>query len=310
MQLNDPPSASFERTDLFFSSSGTRCAAWHYQPAHAAGRVPCVVLAHGFAGVREDRLEAFAERFAQAGFAALVFDYRHFGASDGQPRQLLDIDQELDDWRAAIAFARSLDGVDAQRIAIWGTSFSGGHVMTLAAEDASLAAVICQAPFTDGLKTSGSVSLRQFLRLAGAGLRDQLGALVGRPPYTVNVVGAPGSLAMMTTPDALPGYGSLAPSGTDGHRQVAARIALRLPFYRPALQAERIRSPILFCICDQDVVVAPGPALEAAARAPRSEVKRYPRGHFDIYQGAGFEQAVSDQVEFLSRHLLGEKNLP
>ncbi|HEX4147581.1 MAG TPA: alpha/beta fold hydrolase [Pirellulales bacterium] len=287
-----------------FDSAGTRCAAWLFLPENAAGRAPCVVMAHGFAGVREDRLDAFAERFAQAGLAVLVFDYRHFGASDGQPRQLLDIGQELDDWRAAIGFARSLDQVDPERVAIWGTSFSGGHVLTLSAEDANLAAVICQAPFTDGLHTTGSVSLRHSLRLTVAGLRDQLGALIGRPPYLVDVAGAPGSLAMMTTPDALPGYRSLATTGTNGCRRVAARIALRLPFYRPALLADRIRPPILFCICDQDVVVAPEPALAAAARAPRAEVKRYPLGHFDVYTGAGFEQAVSDQIEFLSRHLM------
>ena len=79
-----------------------------------------------------------------------------------------------------------------------------------------------------------------------------------------------------------------------------------MPFYRPALRAKRIRCPILYCICERDVVVAPGPAIEAAARSPCSEVKRYPLGHFDIYVGPGFEQAVADQVEFLSRHLLAE----
>ncbi len=306
--MHESNSTTFERTDAFFNSAGMRCAAWLYRPKDSGVRVPCVVMAHGFAGVREDRLDAFAERFAQAGFAVLVFDYRHFGASDGQPRQLLDIDQELDDWRAAIAFARSLEGVDPKRIAVWGTSFSGGHVMTLAAEDPSLAAAISQAPFTDGLRTSASVSLKQFLRLAGAGFRDQFGAIIGRPPFTIAVAGPPGSLAMMTSPDALPGYCSIAPSEVDGCRRVAARIALRMPFYRPALHAKRICCPILFCICDRDVVVAPAPALEAAARAPRSEVKRYPLGHFDVYSGAGFEQAVADQVEFLLRHLLIEKS--
>jgi fermentation-respiration switch protein FrsA (DUF1100 family) len=111
---------------------------------------------------------------------------------------------------------------------------------------------------------------------------------------------------MMTTPDALSGYGSISPIPDEGPRQVAARIALRLPFYRPVWRAKRIRCPILFCICDRDLVVAPAPALKAASRAPRSEVKCYPWGHFDVYLGAGFEQAVADQVEFLARHLLVE----
>ena len=82
-------------------------------------------MAHGFSGVRDQRLDAYAERFAAAGLACLVFDYRHFGDSGGQPRQLLDIGRQLDDWRAAIAFARSLEEVDGDRIGLWGTSFSG-----------------------------------------------------------------------------------------------------------------------------------------------------------------------------------------
>ena len=107
-------------------------------------------MAHGFSGVREQRLDAYAERFADAGLAVLLFDYRHFGASDGEPRQYLSIRCQLDDWRAAVAHARGLDGVDPDRVALWGTSFSGGHVIAIASEDARIAAVVSQAPFTFG----------------------------------------------------------------------------------------------------------------------------------------------------------------
>lgn len=113
------------RGDVHFESSGIRCAAWHYQPEDGDEAAPCVVMAHGFSATRELRLDAYAERFAAAGFACLVFDYRHFGASEGAPRQLLDIERQLADWRAAIAYARSLRGVDPERIALWGSSFAG-----------------------------------------------------------------------------------------------------------------------------------------------------------------------------------------
>src|SRR4051794_6124540 len=140
------------RRDLTFPSGGDQCAAWFYEPeGGAAAPAACVVLAHGFGGVRGARLDAFAERFAEAGLAALVFDYRHFGDSTGEPRQLLDIGRQLDDWRAAIAFARSLPEVDPDRVAAWGTSFSGGHVAVIAAEDPRLAAAISQGPYMDGL---------------------------------------------------------------------------------------------------------------------------------------------------------------
>src|SRR3954466_12943388 len=138
------------REDIEFHSGANTCAAWLYRP-EADEPHPIVILAHGFGGVREARLWAYAERFAAAGLAALVFDYRHFGANGGQPRQLLDIGLQLGVWRAAIALARGLDGIDPDRVALWGSSFSGGHVAVLAAEDTRVAAAISQAPFLDGL---------------------------------------------------------------------------------------------------------------------------------------------------------------
>ena len=139
-----------DRRDVNFDSSGTACAAWLYE-AEPGSRRPCVVLAHGFGATRIARLDAYAERFAQAGLHALAFDYRGFGDSQGEPRQLLDIHGQLDDWRSAVEFARTIDGVDPERIVLWGSSFSGGHVAVLAAEDARVAAAISQAPFMDGL---------------------------------------------------------------------------------------------------------------------------------------------------------------
>ena len=115
------------REDVSFEVDGARCAAWLYRPEAATS---IVVMAHGWTGVREQRLGAYAERFAAAGLAALVFDYRHFGASEGEPRQLLDIKRQLADWRAAVEFARRLPGIE--RVALWGSSFSGGHVLETA----------------------------------------------------------------------------------------------------------------------------------------------------------------------------------
>ena len=140
-----------EREDLSFASGGETCAAWLYRPDGAPGPAPCVVMAHGFSGTRGDRLPAYAERFAAAGMAVLLFDYRHFGDSTGEPRQLLDIGRQQADYRAAVAFARTLGGIDATRIALFGTSFSGGHVVAVAAQDPSIAASSPQCPFADGL---------------------------------------------------------------------------------------------------------------------------------------------------------------
>ena len=292
------------REDIEFHSGANTCAAWLYAPEHA-GPHPVVVMAHGFGGTREARLWAYAERFAEAGLAALVFDYRHFGDSEGSPRQLLDISRQHDDWRAAIAFARGLEGIDPDRVALFGTSFSGGHVAVLAAEDQRVAAVISQAPFLDGIWALRAAGPRNIVRMTVAGLRDEVARVRGRPPHMLPVVGAPGTLAAMNHPPDEPGYRALFPPGVEFRNEVAARIGLRVGTYRPIRKAALVRCPWLVCVADADVVTPPQPALKAAGLAPRGEVRRYGVGHFDVYVGETFERVVADQVEFLERHLLG-----
>lgn len=294
-----------------FASGGVRCVATHLPAQGEAflgedGRRPCVVLAHGFAGTVDSGLLAFAERFAAAGLDALAFDYRHFGASDGQPRQLLSIARQLEDYAAAIAFARSLPDVDPQRIAVWGSSFSGGHVVSAAVADGRVAAAISQVPLMDGV--AGLVNLARYAgplqpaRLVLAGLRDLAAAARGRPPVALAVVGPPGSVAAMTAPDAEPGYRAIA--GPSWRNEVAARVALAVGAYRPGLQADRLPCPILVQVADRDSVAPAKAAQDAAWRATgRAELRTYPVGHFDVYRGAPFERAVADQLHFLTRHL-------
>lgn len=299
------------RDDVTFDAWGTRCAAWLYRPdaegvtAADPRGLPCIVMAHGFAGVREARLDAFAARFSQAGFAVLLFDYRGFGASEGEPRQVISIPAQLADWAAAIAFARTLEGIDPERIAAWGTSFSGGHVVTTAARDHRLAAAVAQAPFADGLVQATSLPPAQALRLTAAALRDELGALRGAPPRMIPAVGPPGSLAVMTTPDAEPGYRSIVPPGAPWRNEVAARIGLRVLGYRPVSKASDVRCPLLVVVCDDDAVTPPPAAVKLAQAAPRGELLRYAgAGHFDVYTGDAFERAAIDQIAFFTEHLL------
>lgn len=291
------------RTDVQIPSGAEHLAAWLYRPEDAAADVPCVVMAHGFAAIKEQRLDAYAERFCQAGMACVVFDYRHFGASPGQPRQLLSIKRQLEDWRAAIAYARGLDGVDDGRIALWGSSFSGGHVTALAADGERVAAVVAQAPYGDGLATLPALGLPAVLKGTVAGLRDLAGAVRGREPHYVSAGGRRGSDALLQMPSALGGYTKITPAGVAWDNRVAARIALQIALYRPSTKAARVACPILFCLCDEDDVTPIAPMLKAAAAAPRSELVRYPLGHFDIYLGAPWERAVADQTAFLCRHL-------
>ena len=158
----------FTRTDVDFVSSGTRCAAWLYRPRGVA-RPPVVIMAHGFGAERTFGLPAFAERFAAAGLATLLFDYRGFGQSDGQPRNLVSPRRHVQDWKAAIAAARRLPEVDTDRIALWGTSYSGGHVIVAASEDPAIRGHrlpgSVRRPDRHGAKAGGG------LRIAGTGGR-------------------------------------------------------------------------------------------------------------------------------------------
>jgi fermentation-respiration switch protein FrsA (DUF1100 family) len=294
-------SGTHTRLDVAFPSSGDECRGWLYMPD--AERPPLVVLGHGLGGTREYGLEPYAERFADAGIAALAFTYRHFGDSGGQPRQLLDIERQLGDWAAALAYGRTLDGIDRDRIALWGTSFGGGHVIEVAARDGAVAAVVSQCPFTDGLAATRAASPRSLARAVVPAIRDELANLRNKPPVLVPLVGPCGSAALMTSPDSEPGYRALIPPGAHFENGVSARFINRVGLYRPGRSARKLTVPILFCICDNDAVAPPDTAARYAASAPRGEVRRYPVGHFDIYLGEPFEDAVSDQTEFLARHL-------
>jgi len=308
-QSEDRVSRVVERSDVSFQSGGITCRAWLYRPAamrtDTSDNAPCVVMAHGFAGTRDARLPAYAERFVVADFAVLLFDYRHFGASDGEPRQLISVRRQLEDYASAIAFARSLPEIDGGRIALWGTSFSGGHVLTTAARDSRIAAIVAQCPMMDGrasvLQIWRYAGLRQILRLTAHGTFDLLMALFGATHW-IKAAGPTGSLAVITSNGAVEGFRTIAPK--DFRWEVAARIAVLAGFYRPVRSAQQVRCPALIQICQNDSVVPPE-AAEAVARimGDRAEVCRYPLEHFDPYIGENFERSVTDEIDFLCRHL-------
>ncbi|TLG15639.1 alpha/beta hydrolase [Nocardia cyriacigeorgica] len=292
------------RSDVTFASGGETCAGWLYEPHGATSAPgPIIVLAHGLGGVKEMRLDAFAERFAAAGYRCLVFDYRHFGASSGEPRQLLDIGRQLEDWRSAIAYARSLEGVDPERVVIWGTSFGGGHVIRTAARDQRLAAVIAQCPFTDGLASSLAIPPMTSAKVTARALRDRLGTRRDRDPIMVPTYGPPGSTALMTSADSAAGVQAITPHDHGIRSDVAARFALDIIRYFPGRDARRISCPAHFAVCEVDTVAPSRATLRHVAKAPRGEIHLQRGGHFDIYIGEDFESNIAQQLAFLTRHV-------
>ncbi|HWU20062.1 MAG TPA: alpha/beta fold hydrolase, partial [Nocardioides sp.] len=144
-------------TTFDFRSAGVRCAATHFAPdrwSSLSRPAPVVVLGHGLAGTQDSGLFPFAEAFAAAGLHAVTFDYRGFGASDvaaGSSRQVVSLADQVADWNAAIDAAKALPGVDPSRVALWGVSLAGGHVVSVAASRRDVAAVVSVVPMVDGL---------------------------------------------------------------------------------------------------------------------------------------------------------------
>jgi len=292
------------RKDVTFQVKGTSISAWLFLPENLSAPVPCIVMGHGFGGTKDMLLENYAIRYQEAGFAVLAFDYRHFGESGGKPRQLMLIRYQLEDYSAAVEYARSLKEIDPARVAVWGTSASGGYVILVAAKDNDIACVVAQCPGLDHRASEEmfkkELGIRHILRLVIHGQRDMMRSRLGLSPHKIPIVGKPGTMAFLPLKDAYEGYSK----GVSENfvNEICARVVLRSHGYRPDKQIQNVRCPVLVQICDHDSLAPISAETEKELRK-YAQVKRYPIGHFDIYVGDDFETAVCDQLDFFERHL-------
>jgi dienelactone hydrolase len=303
--MNDPTSHptstdDHAREELHFRSGDAVCAATLHRPANpSGGSLPCVVLAPGVSQTRRDGFPRFAERFAGAGLAALIFDFRHLGDSGGEPRQLIDVERQRADLAAAIAFARSLEGVDPDRVAVWGFSFGGGHAVDAATYDDRLAAAVTLCPFVDGLAFTLTGDVRNNMRLIGAAGR----AAFARQPIRMPLVAEADAPTLFTQPEAAPGFAAVRAEGSRWRNEMLARPSQPAARIRPVRTAHRVRCPLLVGLGSDDTMVPARPIERTEKRAPRGELHRYPGGHFDGFLDH-FDEVVDDHIVFLTRHLV------
>jgi pimeloyl-ACP methyl ester carboxylesterase len=297
------------RTDVNFDSVDGRCSAWHFRSSAdelvgAAGR-PIVVMAHGLGGTKDSGLEAFAERIAAAGLDVFAFDYRGFGDSDGAPRQTVSIAGQVDDYRAAMATASGLPGVDPNRLVLWGVSLSGGHVFTAAVGRDDVCAIVSLTPLVNGA-AAGRLAFAHhpvsaIARSTAAGVRSRLAGWRGGSGQMMPIVGSPGEVAALTLEGSYADYMAIA--GPTWRNQIDATIGLELGGLRADRSAGAVRCPVLVQIADFDRS-APPHAAGKAAFAARAEVRHYPCDHFGVWPGQDcFDAAVRHQISFLRRHL-------
>jgi len=295
------------RQDIELDAEGVTLRGWLYLPDGATGPAPTIVMAHGFSAVKEMYLDAFAEAFAAGGLGALVFDNRNFGASDGQPRQEIDPWAQVRDYRHAITWAQTRPEVDAGRIGVWGSSYSGGHVLVLGAIDKRIKCAVAQVPLVSGFRNIQRL-VRQYFLAPNRTLfeQDRAARFRGEPPAMVPVVDPdPMAVSALPTPDSWQWFSETGKTRAPAWRnEVTLRTVEMLMEYEPAAYLERISpTPLLMVVAAGDHLTPTDLALEAyqQAREPKRLVL-LPGAHFDAYVN-DFDAASGAARDWFLEHL-------
>jgi pimeloyl-ACP methyl ester carboxylesterase len=293
--------AEFRKEAVTFSVHGDSLRGDLYLPL-GGGKPPVVVMAHGFGGERRFRLPAFAEFFAGQGMAVLLFDYRGFGDSEGSPRGLVDATRHLEDYAAAVACARAHPAVDGARLALWGTSYSGGHALVTAARLKGIAAVVAQVPHVDGLASALGYPPSLLPKASWLATRDVLSTLGGGEPVRMHIVARSG-VCCLAGPDCYEGYTGMIPPGSTWQKEVPARILFTIMRYRPVNEVAAITAPVLLLASATDSLIPFAATKKTAARIKKCRMELIDGGHFAPYTGACFEKVVRMEADFLREKL-------
>ncbi len=290
--------------DSVFFVDGDGLMGRFYLPKGAI-RPPVVVMAHGFGGEMDMGLVPFAEKFLRKGLAVFMFDYRGFGESAGEPRNLVHPFRHLRDWKAALAHVRASDLVDSSRLGIWGTSFAGGHVIVTAAADAGVKAVVSQIPFVDGLATAGDRGLLFSIRATAASLLDFASQAITGSPLTVPVASRPGKVAALSMPGNYEAVLDLIPAARRDRweNRCPARVFLLTALYRPIRHAAKVKCPALVVLADEDNLIPKDLVEKAASLMPKGRLVRFPVDHFAPYTGETFKKVAAVEAKFFAENL-------
>jgi fermentation-respiration switch protein FrsA (DUF1100 family) len=302
------------RADIEFDAEGVTLRGWLYTPDRATGPAPAIVMTPEFSAVKEMYLDRYADVFANAGMVAIVLDNRNFGASDGEPRQEIDPWAQVRDYRHAITYARSRSEVDPERIGIWGSSDSGGHVLVAGAIDRRVKCVVSQVPLVSGHDNAERLVRSDFLPAFRAQFdADREARFRGQAATMVPVVDAdPRAPSALPTADAYEWFAAISRDRAPAWRnEVTLRSVEMFMEYEPGTYLPWISpTPLLMCVAAQDVLTVADLAIEAFERA--LEPKRLvimPGGHFDAYLD-GFDVSSGAAVDWFVRHLLAQDTVP
>ena len=277
-------------------------AADFYHPKNIE-RPPVIIMAPEFALLRHFKLAQFAKKFARAGYAVVLFDYRYWGGSTGRPRELISIDAQLDDWMMMISHLSERKSIDVNNMILWGTGLSAGYVLSLASTLKNIKAVIAQVPFVDGNEYAKLYPIQQMPKALKISSQDYMGAKIAMSSKRMAVVD-PTSLCIFPTDDYYEGYLSILNPDFFWSGEVPARVFFSLLKFRPISQVQSIEIPTLIIAAKQDSQMSIDVVRETVTNlALYAEYHEWDIQHFDIYHGKNFEKAISTQLDFLSKFI-------
>ena len=295
------------RQDIAFDAEGPTLRGWLYVPDGATGPAPAIVMSHGYSAVKELFLDAFAEVLCDAGFCALVYDNRNLGASDGEPRQEIDPWAQVHDYRHAITFARTLDEVDGERIGVWGSSYSGAHVLVVGAIDRRVKCVVAQVPLISGHENARRLVRADLIKPTQDMFdADREARYRGEAPMMIPVVAPEGEPCALPTADS---YQWFTTSGTERAPTWVNSCTLRSVElfweYEPGTYLQWISpTPLLMVVARGDHLTVSDLAIDAYERAREpKKLELLDGGHFDAYI-ADFERSSSAARDWFVQHLM------
>lgn len=297
----------------FEGFAGTILRGWLYQPKDVAASVPAIVMAHGLSATKHMGLDAYAAEFMNSGFAVLLYDHRNLGNSDGQPRQQINPWAQARDYRYAIGFLSELTFVDAQRIGIWGSSFSGGEVLVVGACDSRVKAIVANVPLAgfDGVDYSDTQIVYQAMRdslldESGNGLADKIESQLG-PVQIVKENGV--DEVLLGQAESADWY--LGEGNTPGSFWLNAATLVNClgedSLWDPAQCIAHIAPPLLMVIATDDTLCSTAVAKQSYERASQPKEMLLIEGHhFMPYSGEALELACKTACWFFTEHLCVE----
>lgn len=283
-----------------FYSDKTRCSALLYQ-ANLPVPKGLIIMAHGLGGVKELWIDKFAEFFSKNGYTCFLFDYRNQGTSDGNKRQLVSVKDQLEDWNNAINFAKNNLDTRTDNLILFGSSFSGGHVIKLLSEREDAKMAISQCPYTDALATAKTFSPLSVLKFIPPVVLDLLSCIAGYHPYMLELANKSGKSALMRVPN-YDFYQKRIPKGLNVQNAAPARTILEFLKYSPGKYFKKITKPIFVAPCLKDNLAPAHKTIELARQCKTATIKEFNCNHFDIYFDDFFTEACNEYLNFLNKH--------